>query len=113
MARPKRRTIGSSIPKPTKKQRLKVVNELCHSFYPSFTSEESNYGKVKEFVINNKSLYPWLNTTTLHNGLRRMKKQIAQSSVSTNISIPDDSSVNSNETPITIDTTFDMKLSIP
>ena len=112
MACPKRRTIGSSIPKPTKKQRLKVVNELYHLFYPYFTSEESNYGKVKEFVINNKSLYPWLNTTTLHNGLRRMKKQIAQSSVSTNnISIPDDSSV--NETPITIDTTFDMKLSIP
>jgi len=95
MLRSRRTTLHASNPCPNKKQRLEAIRRLCTDIYPKYKSASSNYGFIKQVAQENKQLYPWLDTTMVHNGIRRMTKQLESSPTTiTDSESNDDSSSN-------------------
>jgi len=83
---------------PNKRQWLDVINRLCNQFYPQYKADSIKYGMIKQFINNNKVLYPWLTRDMLYNSIRRIDKattsEQTNNSASTTAVIPT-SNVNS------------------
>lgn len=54
------------ISKETRKERRKIVNELCLTLYPHYKSTKKDHGSIKQFIDDKKLLYNWLTKDNCH-----------------------------------------------
>ena len=62
-----------SMTKEIRKERRKIVNDLCLTLHPYYKSKKKDHGSIKQFIDDKKLLCNWLTKDSMHNDLRRMK----------------------------------------